>query len=46
MEKDSVAFYEDLVKVLTAEDAAAVERIVAEERGHVRDLCSVRMTVT
>jgi rubrerythrin len=38
MERDSVRFYRGMVPALPAEDVPVVERIIAEEERHARDL--------
>ena len=42
MEADSVAFYTELLSAVDAEDAAAVERIIQEEKSHDRQLREAR----
>lgn len=43
MEKDSVFFYVELLGLLDAADAAAVSRIIEEERRHEQELSEARL---
>lgn len=41
-EKDSILFYEEMKKYVPEKSGYVIEKLIAEEKGHLRELCDIK----